>query len=85
MEYKSQVDIAKEILDRHDALDFETLFNYVKDELLERWKEELTSSISDEELLIKKRGELYKLLTIDGRFFKKVNGLWTSKRPEFKN
>jgi|GEM_PF-4592315 hypothetical protein len=36
MEYKSQVDIAKEILDRHDALDFETLFNYVKDELLER-------------------------------------------------
>ncbi|MGC7163531.1 hypothetical protein [Metamycoplasma hominis] len=59
MEYKSQVDIAKEILDRHDALDFETLFNYVKDELLERWKEELTSNISDEELLIKKRGELY--------------------------
>ena len=38
--------------------------------------------MSDVEIINKKRGELYKLLTIDSRFFRNNDGTWTAIRPD---
>ncbi|WP_373436250.1 DNA-directed RNA polymerase subunit delta [Metamycoplasma equirhinis] len=82
MRYKTLVDVAKEILDTKEAMNFQDIFANVKSQLFDRWRAETSNNVSDDELLEKKRGELYRLLTIDGRFFHKENGEWTSIRPD---
>ncbi|AZG68586.1 DNA-directed RNA polymerase subunit delta [Mycoplasma struthionis] len=85
MEYKSLVDVAKSILDENENLEFATLFEGVKEQLFSRWRDETPEEISDQKMLENKRGELYRLLTIDGRFFYNNNGTWTSLRREERN
>ncbi|AZZ65435.1 hypothetical protein DMC14_001360 [Metamycoplasma phocicerebrale] len=81
-EYKTLLDIAEDVLKEKESLDFATLFNKIKEVLFNRWRMETNFSITDEQLLTKKRGELYRLLTIDGRFFHNIDGTWTTIRPE---
>ncbi|TPR54658.1 DNA-directed RNA polymerase subunit delta [Metamycoplasma neophronis] len=85
MQYKTLVDVAKEVLENHTKLDFKSLFEGVEAELFPRWRAETSPEISDEKLLENKRGELYRLLTIDGRFFHNEDGTWTTIRPDFHN
>ncbi|ENY69118.1 Hypothetical protein MAU_1570 [Metamycoplasma auris 15026] len=82
-EYKTLLDVAQEILDKRLKMDFTKLFDQVKKVLFDRWREEIDASVDDETILLKKRGELYRLLTVDGRFFHNADGTWTTKRPEF--
>ncbi|WP_045433933.1 DNA-directed RNA polymerase subunit delta [Metamycoplasma canadense] len=84
-EYKTLLDVAEENLKNNQNLDFSELFNSIKEILFERWRSETSETVSDEEILIRKRGELYRLLTIDGKFFRNVDGSWTTIRPDFKN
>lgn len=84
-EYKTLLDVAEEILKDKQSLDFYTLFNSIQEVLLERWRNEAIENTSDEQILLKKRGELYRLLTIDGKFFHNADGTWTTIRPDFKN
>ncbi|WP_027123002.1 DNA-directed RNA polymerase subunit delta [Metamycoplasma spumans] len=85
MQYKTLVDVAKEILLNHENLRFGELFENVKNELFERWRSEASEEIDDEKLLENKRGELYRLMTIDGRFFHNEDGTWTAIRPDARN
>ncbi|RMA79032.1 hypothetical protein JN00_0077 [Metamycoplasma subdolum] len=78
----TMVDVARKALKANQDQEFHTLFETVKSELFNRWKEESNPSLTDEELLEIKRGELYKLLTIDGHFYRNDDGTWTTIRPE---
>ncbi|PZV99857.1 DNA-directed RNA polymerase subunit delta [Metamycoplasma auris] len=82
-EYKTLLDVAQEVLDKRLKMDFSKLFDQVKKILFDRWREEIDPSVDDETILLKKRGELYRLLTVDGRFFHNSDGTWTTKRPEY--
>ncbi|ENY69726.1 DNA-directed RNA polymerase subunit delta [Mycoplasmopsis arginini] len=84
-QYKTLLDVAEEILQKKQNLDFYTLFNSIQQILFERWRNENDESVSDEQILLRKRGELYRLLTVDGRFFHNIDGTWTTIRPDFKN
>lgn len=84
-QYKTLLDVAEEILQKKQNLDFYTLFNSIQQVLFERWRNENDESVSDEQILLRKRGELYHLLTVDGRFFHNIDGTWTTIRPDFKN
>lgn len=59
-----------------EPVEFEFVFQAVQDELMSKWQSQY-SDLSDEEILIKCRGELYKMLTVSGKFARTVNGLWT--------
>ncbi|MGX9358884.1 DNA-directed RNA polymerase subunit delta [Mycoplasma sp. 2575] len=84
-EYKTLLDITEEILNEKQNLDFYNLFNSIQKILLKRWRSESIDTSTDEEILLKKRGELYRLLTVDGRFFHNADGTWTTIRPDYKN
>ncbi|WGI36633.1 DNA-directed RNA polymerase subunit delta [Mesomycoplasma lagogenitalium] len=78
---KTMINLAKEILNNTKDLEFEEIFLYVKEHLYERWVKDLPK-LSDEEeknLLTKKRGELYKLLTVDSNFKRLNDGKWTTQ------
>lgn len=62
------VQIAREYLEKEGNSYFEDIFQAVKNELLFKWKEVLPH-IPEEDLIIKKRGELYKILTITAQFY----------------
>ncbi|MBN0919141.1 hypothetical protein JV175_00695 [Mycoplasma gypis] len=64
-----------------DKLTFEEIFNYVRDRFDEDWKNSKPEDYDLDLLYQNKRGELYKLLTIDGGFFRLADGRWTNNRP----
>ena len=80
MENLSMIDIAKEAIG-NSSKTFDEIFSTVSKKLLNNWKLEASKNISENELLEKKRGEFYKLLTIDSRFFRNNDGTWTTVRP----
>ncbi|ENY53968.1 DNA-directed RNA polymerase subunit delta [Metamycoplasma alkalescens] len=82
-EYKTLLDVVEEILDGKDNMEFAKLFDMTQKILFPRWRNETDPNISDDAILLRKRGELYRLLTVDGRFFHNIDGTWTTKRPEF--
>ncbi|AWX69293.1 DNA-directed RNA polymerase subunit delta [[Mycoplasma] anseris] len=82
MEARTMADVAESILNSHGKADFAKLFDETAKILFSKWRKETIESISDEKMLEIKRGELYKLLTIDGRFFRNENGTWTTIRPD---
>ena len=81
MENLSMIDIAKEAIG-NSSKTFDEIFSTVSKKLLNNWKLEAGENISENELLEKKRGEFYKLLTIDSRFFRNNDGTWTAIRPD---
>ncbi|ASI53630.1 DNA-directed RNA polymerase subunit delta [Metamycoplasma hyosynoviae] len=82
MKYATMTEIAYQILLERKTLTFDELFNSVKNVLLETWNEELSANYTIEQIIEKKRGELYKLLTIDSKFFRNNDETWTSIRPD---
>ncbi|WP_412031760.1 DNA-directed RNA polymerase subunit delta [Metamycoplasma buccale] len=85
MEHYTMAEVAKEILSKEEKMEFEIVFNKTKEILFSNWRLEASNDISDEKLIDIKRGELYKLFTIDGRFFRNEDGSWTINRPEDNN
>ncbi|QJR43932.1 DNA-directed RNA polymerase subunit delta [Mycoplasma miroungirhinis] len=61
---------------KKEELDFETIFQYVKKHFMEKWTIENNDLLSEDKLLEKKRGELYKLLTVDRQFNRLADGRW---------
>ncbi|QJG66245.1 hypothetical protein HGG64_00755 [Mycoplasma phocoeninasale] len=84
MQYKTLVDIAKETLGNSEGMEFRDIFEGVRERIFDRWRSETPQEISDEKMLEAKRGELFRLLTVDGRFFHNEDGTWTALRPEIK-
>ncbi|ACF07589.1 conserved hypothetical protein [Metamycoplasma arthritidis 158L3-1] len=76
------VDVAKKVFDQEDSMEFEEIFELTKQVLFDNWRKEAPEKMTDEKLLEVKRGELYKLFTVDGHFFRNENGTWTTKRPD---
>ncbi|MBN4089289.1 hypothetical protein OF364_01420 [Mycoplasma enhydrae] len=83
-EYKTLLNIAEDILRGRKSIEFNALFDEIKEILFERWRNETDPNVNDEQLLLKKRGELYRLLTVDGKFFHNADGTWTTIRPDYK-
>ncbi|MBU4691296.1 DNA-directed RNA polymerase subunit delta [Mycoplasma zalophi] len=61
---------------KKEELSFETIFQYVKNRFIEKWTLENNGVLSEDKLLEKKRGELYKLLTVDKTFNRLADGNW---------
>lgn len=61
-------------------LTFDNIFNHVEKELTEKWKIEAATK-EKEYLKIRtnKMGELYRILTLDSRFRRSPEGLWTTR------
>ena len=82
MKFFTMVDTAKDFLGHQKSVEFDAIFDKVKEVLFDSWRAETPTELSDVEIINKKRGELYKLLTIDSRFFRNNDGTWTAIRPD---
>lgn len=72
---KTLITSAIDALKRNSELSFDDLFNMILKDFLPKWKEELPN-LTFEGILIRKKGELYKLLTVDGHFMMVGNNIW---------
>lgn len=72
---KTLITAAIEALKLNSQLSFNDLFNSILKDFLPKWKEELPN-LSFDEILIRKKGELYKLLTVDGNFTMAGDNVW---------
>ncbi|WP_215772399.1 DNA-directed RNA polymerase subunit delta [Mesomycoplasma hyorhinis] len=72
---KTLITAAIEALKLNSQLSFNDLFNSILKDFLPKWKEELPN-LSFDEILIRKKGELYKLLTVDGNFTMVGDNVW---------
>ncbi len=70
------LDIAYEELTKKEKMTLKQLFDVVSKELKPRWKQE-QPSLTVPELEKLKLGEMYKLLTIAGKFLRLKDGSWT--------
>lgn len=69
-----------------DILDFKEIFKVLENEFRPSWELEASKKeISYEDLLTKKRGEIYKLLTIHGDFVKLKDNKWTTYKAKIEN
>ncbi|MBN3534928.1 DNA-directed RNA polymerase subunit delta [Mycoplasma procyoni] len=78
---KTMIQLAIDSLENGKQLQFEEIFDYVKANLYDKWISQY-SNISEEEeyeMLTRKRGELYKLLTVDSHFRRLNDGSWTTE------
>ncbi len=73
---RTMLDISYEVLAQTDKQTLKQIYTAVAKELKPRWKEE-QSNLSVPEIETNKLGELYKLLTVDGRFLRTKEGSWT--------
>ncbi|MGX9358550.1 hypothetical protein ACWXVL_02110 [Mycoplasma sp. 128] len=67
-----------------ENLTFEQIYQYVREKFIQFWIEQFSqndNNFSEDEIDELKRGQLYKLLTIDGKFFRLADGRWTINRP----
>ncbi|WP_434337029.1 DNA-directed RNA polymerase subunit delta [Mesomycoplasma conjunctivae] len=72
------ISVAKEFLSNKSEATFEEIFKQVQIRLMSKWEKELKGKYKNaEQILIYKRGELYKLLTIDGNFIPLGDNVWT--------
>ncbi|UUM19356.1 DNA-directed RNA polymerase subunit delta [Mycoplasma sp. 1018B] len=64
----------------YEYVTFEEIFNVVEKELKAKWELEVEEKETTyENIRFNKVGELYRLLTVDSRFVRNVDGLWTIK------
>lgn len=75
MKNKSMLEVAEVFLRTNKETTFNQLWLEISKQLKAHWKTE-DKSISVPELEFKKRGELYKLLTLDGKFLRLRNSKW---------
>ncbi|WP_027333980.1 DNA-directed RNA polymerase subunit delta [Mycoplasma elephantis] len=74
---KTMVDVAIEYLNSHGQDNFENIFTAVKKEFQEKWQNEAKkNNLTMEEILVKKTGEFYKLLTVYAKFTHLGNNEW---------
>ncbi len=73
---RTMLDISYEILRETEKQTLKQIYAVVAKELKPRWKEE-QSNLTVPEIKRIKLGELYKLLTLDGRFLRTKEGSWT--------
>ncbi|UWD34251.1 DNA-directed RNA polymerase subunit delta [Mesomycoplasma molare] len=79
---KTMIVLAKEILEKEREMEFEKIFSHIQEKLQEKWNVSLNANEENaiENLLVKKRGELYRLLTVDSNFKRLNDGRWTLKK-----
>ncbi|WP_406616095.1 DNA-directed RNA polymerase subunit delta [Mycoplasmopsis hyopharyngis] len=82
---KTIIDVATEvILERcknYEFIEFNEIFEVVEKELQELWQQKAENAgIEYSKFVQAKMGELYKIMTIDSRFVRNDQGLWTKKR-----
>ncbi|QZE12532.1 DNA-directed RNA polymerase subunit delta [Mycoplasma sp. Ms02] len=79
---KTMLDIALSVVceDATLSFEFDQIFEVVENNLKEHWNNTLVSeNQSYDDLRVKKMGELYRLLTVDGRFVRDKDGLWSAR------
>lgn len=73
---KTILSVIKEFMlkdkNKGDSFSFDTLFDQVEKELSHEWAKQ--TDIDFDDMLLKKKGETYKLLTIDGSFIRNDDG-----------
>lgn len=78
---RTMLDIAIDFVykEEHEgAFEFNEIFEVVEDELRGYWIQNLVNDdLPYVKLREKKIGELYRLLTVDGRFIRNNNGTWS--------
>ena len=75
MKNKSMLEVAEEYLRLNKETTFNQLWNEISKELKSLWKTQ-NKVLSVPELEYIKKGEFYKLLTLDGKFLRLRNGKW---------
>ncbi|VEU59689.1 DNA-directed RNA polymerase subunit delta [Mesomycoplasma neurolyticum] len=80
------INLAVEILQKNESLEFYEIFDYVKKHLFSIWSEDekVRTNSETNALIEKKMGELYKLLTVDRHFIKNNDGTWTLNKHAVK-
>lgn len=81
---KTMLDIALETVNSKvaETYDFEYIFDKVEEQLKSKWENDLVNQdYSYEKIRVKKISELYRLLTVDGRFIHNNDGSWS---PSYK-
>ncbi|MCU4706611.1 DNA-directed RNA polymerase subunit delta [Mycoplasma sp. CSL7503-lung] len=86
MKNKTMLEIAIEVIssDTSRSFTFDEIFRRIEEELREVW---IQSYEDDENFTLdkikeKKMGELYRLLTVDMRFTRNLDGTWISSTTE---
>ncbi len=59
---------------------FDEIFDNAKSILLVSWQNNNPQNLSNDQILEKKSGETYKLLTIDGGFVRHEDGTWSKRK-----
>ncbi|MCP9306743.1 DNA-directed RNA polymerase subunit delta [Mesomycoplasma ovipneumoniae] len=72
---KTIISIAINFLKNRESAHFSDIFLEVQIALMSKWENQLPN-LSTDKILTLKRGELYKLLTIDGSFVALGNNYW---------
>ncbi|MDW2918987.1 DNA-directed RNA polymerase subunit delta [Mesomycoplasma ovipneumoniae] len=72
---KTIISIAINFLKNRESAHFSDIFLEVQVTLMSKWENQLPN-LSTDKILTLKRGELYKLLTIDGSFVALGNNYW---------
>lgn len=77
---KTILSVVKEYLtnNKYNESSFEDIFNYVEKELSVQWAKQHDKDF--DEIVDIKRGEVYKLLTIDGSFIRNEDGTFSLKK-----
>ncbi|AHH45115.1 DNA-directed RNA polymerase subunit delta [Mesomycoplasma bovoculi] len=70
------ISIAIDFLKKYKEATFDEIFIEIQKRLMPKWEKQLPNE-SAEQILVRKRGELYKLLTIDGSFTPLGDNLWS--------
>ncbi|MHA0297690.1 DNA-directed RNA polymerase subunit delta [Mesomycoplasma ovipneumoniae] len=73
---KTIISIAINFLKNRESAHFSDIFLEVQVALMSKWENQLPN-LSTDKILTLKRGELYKLLTIDGSFVALGNNYWS--------
>lgn len=63
---------------KRDDYTFDEIFNQVEKELSAEWAKSTTQDFDD--IILNKKGETYKLLTIDGDFIRNEDGTFKLKK-----
>ncbi|AAV27356.1 hypothetical protein mhp013 [Mesomycoplasma hyopneumoniae 232] len=73
---KTIISIAIDFLKNRESAHFSDIFLEVQTSLMSKWENQLPN-LSTDKILTLKRGELYKLLSIDGNFVPLGDNYWT--------
>ncbi|MGZ9428444.1 3'-5' exonuclease [Mycoplasma sp. 1012] len=79
-EMDTMISLSVEVLSTKSYMQFEDIFTFVKNKLQKKWFEKGEFTHEEKELVLqKKRGELYRLLTVTSDFERLNDGTWKLK------